>query len=241
MATRIPLFEFVIRSTIAEFDLKTAEGRVFAMKAVAPVIAGIKDPALRPEYIRTVAGWLGIDEASLRQAVGKDKSTPKQNAPKQATTTGDLAIERLALKCVLQAPAAVGEWFDSLEDALFTAPVAADIYRACVAAGGPHQFADSRAWVQAVMAAAADEVASTVRQLAVEPLPVDSPDERYVHAVLARLLEVDAARRVAVIKADLQRADIDSGSEEQMELLAQLISLEEYRKTMQSYAIGDIQ
>ena len=96
--------------------------------------------------------------------------------------------------------------FDSLEEALFTAPVAAQIYVACIAAGGPHDFADSGAWVQAVIATAPEEVAGTVRQLAVEPLPIDEPDERYVHAVLARLLEVDAARRVAAIKADLQPA-----------------------------------
>jgi DNA primase len=48
ISTKIPLFEFVMRSTVEEFDLDTAEGRVAAMRAVAPVLAGIKDTALRP-------------------------------------------------------------------------------------------------------------------------------------------------------------------------------------------------
>ena len=57
----MPLFEFAVRTTINRFDLDTAEGRVQALRAAAPVVAGIRDRSLRPEYARTVAGWLGIE------------------------------------------------------------------------------------------------------------------------------------------------------------------------------------
>jgi DNA primase len=70
VAGRQPLFEFVIRSTLASYDLATAEGRVAALRAAAPVVAGIRDAALRPEYTRLLAGWLGIeDQDSVRRAV----------------------------------------------------------------------------------------------------------------------------------------------------------------------------
>ncbi|MEN0130088.1 MAG: DNA primase [Brevundimonas sp.] len=70
VAGRQPLFEFVIRSTLATYDLATAEGRVAALRAAAPVVAGIRDAALRPEYTRLLAGWLGIeDQDSVRRAV----------------------------------------------------------------------------------------------------------------------------------------------------------------------------
>ncbi|WP_448629183.1 DNA primase [Cellulomonas soli] len=70
VAHRTPLYEFVIRSTLASFDLATAEGRVAALRAAAPVVAGIRDAALRPEYTRLLAGWLGLDDqAAVRQAV----------------------------------------------------------------------------------------------------------------------------------------------------------------------------
>ncbi|CAL8978946.1 DNA primase [Cellulomonas sp. T2.31MG-18] len=70
VAGRQPLFEFVIRSTLASFDLGTAEGRVGALRAAAPVVAGIRDAALRPEYTRLLTGWLGLgDEAQVRRAV----------------------------------------------------------------------------------------------------------------------------------------------------------------------------
>lgn len=69
VSARVPLFEFAIRSSLARFDLETAEGRVQALRAAAPVVAGIKDPALRPEYARRLAGWTGMDEDAVRRAV----------------------------------------------------------------------------------------------------------------------------------------------------------------------------
>ncbi len=69
VAARTPLFEFAIRSALAGFDLSTAEGRVGAMRRAAPVVAGIRDAALRPEYARLLSGWVGIPEADVRAAV----------------------------------------------------------------------------------------------------------------------------------------------------------------------------
>ena len=57
----VPMFEFAVRTTLARFDLTSAEGRVRALGAVAPIVAGIRDRSLRPEYTRTVAGWLGVE------------------------------------------------------------------------------------------------------------------------------------------------------------------------------------
>lgn len=69
IARRVPMFEFAIKATLADYDLETAEGRVAALRAVAPVLAGIRDQALRPEYARTVAGWLGMENATVSDAV----------------------------------------------------------------------------------------------------------------------------------------------------------------------------
>jgi len=66
---RTPLFEFVIRATLRSFDLDRAEGRVGALRAAVPVVAGIRDRGLRMEYARLLAGWLGMGEESVREAV----------------------------------------------------------------------------------------------------------------------------------------------------------------------------
>lgn len=91
---RQPLFEFVIKTTLKDYNLDTAEGRIGALRACAPVIAGIRDTALRPEYTRLLAGWLGIDQDSVTKAVNsavrdsKNISKPApntQNRPHEAT------------------------------------------------------------------------------------------------------------------------------------------------------------
>ncbi|GII98127.1 DNA primase [Sediminihabitans luteus] len=73
---RTPLFEFVIRTTLDKHDLNTAEGRVAALREAAPIVAGIRDSALKPEYARMLSGWIGMDEGAVRRAV--------QNAPRLA-------------------------------------------------------------------------------------------------------------------------------------------------------------
>jgi DNA primase len=67
----VPMFEFAVRTTLARFDLSGAEGRVRALGAVAPIVAGIRDRSLRPEYTRTVAGWLGVEVEQVASEVAR--------------------------------------------------------------------------------------------------------------------------------------------------------------------------
>jgi len=242
IANKIPLFEFVLKSTVDDFDLETAEGRVAGLRAAAPILAGIKDAVLRAEYIRTVSGWLGMDESSLR----KEVTSGNRNAPVEPTRAQTAAssqaanVEREVLKCVLQTPHLVGTWFESLEESVFTVPAAAQVFMACVAAGNPLEFVSAQAWIAAVLEKAPDdEIRSHVRAMAVAPLPNDNPDERYVQAVLARILEMDAARRVNEIKSGLSRAEDSGDADEQSQLLAELLGLEKYRRDMRTFAVGD--
>jgi DNA primase len=69
VASRTPLFAFAIRSAVAGFDLSTAEGRVAAVRKAAPLVARIRDAALRPEYSRLLSGWVGVPEGEVRAAV----------------------------------------------------------------------------------------------------------------------------------------------------------------------------
>jgi DNA primase len=71
MDARVPLFEFVIKTALGANNLETPEGRVAALRAAAPVVAGIRDRAIQPEYARRLAGWLGMDVEQVRSAVGQ--------------------------------------------------------------------------------------------------------------------------------------------------------------------------
>jgi DNA primase len=67
--TKKPMFEFIVRRTFDGYDLESAEGRVQALRAAAPVVAGIRDQALLTEYARLLAKWLGADPADVLAAV----------------------------------------------------------------------------------------------------------------------------------------------------------------------------
>lgn len=96
VAEAVPMFEFAVRTTVARFPLDSVEGRVLAARAVAPIVAGIRDDALRPEYTRAVAGWVGVDEAVLRDEVlragrqtsGRDRAQRAADALDQAAADG---------------------------------------------------------------------------------------------------------------------------------------------------------
>lgn len=75
--SRVPLFEFVLKSFLSRLDLSAPEGRVQGLRAGAPIVAQIRDRALRSEYTRLLAGWLGMDEGDVRAAVREAARHPR--------------------------------------------------------------------------------------------------------------------------------------------------------------------
>src|SRR5271155_1341499 len=76
VARRTPLFEFAIRTALAETDLETAEGRVGALRRCVPMVGQIKDSTLRDEYARQLAGWVGWDDVA--QVIGRVRGEAKK-------------------------------------------------------------------------------------------------------------------------------------------------------------------
>ncbi|WP_062464455.1 DNA primase [Demequina soli] len=100
MERRVPLFEFVIKASLSSHDLETPEGRVAALRAAAPIVAQIRDRAIRPEYARRLAGWLGMEPADVLRAVsragersGGASSTRRPGAPAGGPSGGQ-AVHR---------------------------------------------------------------------------------------------------------------------------------------------------
>jgi DNA primase len=65
IAQRVPLFEFAIRSALDDHDLNTAEGRLAALDAAAPIVGKIKDRGLRQLYAISLDRWLGMMDESF--------------------------------------------------------------------------------------------------------------------------------------------------------------------------------
>jgi DNA primase len=80
VARRIPMFKFVVRSLLAEHDLDTGEGRVEALRRTVPVVARIKDEALREDYARQLAGWVGWDD--IPTVIKRVREEARRNSPR---------------------------------------------------------------------------------------------------------------------------------------------------------------
>ena len=258
IANRVPLFEFAIRAALAGHDLDRAEGRVAGLRAAAPVVAGIRDQALRPEYARMLAGWLGLPVEEVTRAVSTaSKAQPPARRPDLAVEApaGEpgavprmprpdprdaiASVEREALKVALQAPQFAGSWIDALETDGFRSIAYIAVHRAIVDAGGAAAGLMDREWLDAVLAACPDDaVRAVVHELAVDPLPIDVVDARYAQSVIARLLEIDASRRITDVKARLQRIEPTSDPDAYQALFADVLALEAYRRGLREQVAG---
>ena len=262
VARRTPLFEFAIRTALAEHDLDSAEGRVAALRRCVPMVAQIKDPTLRDEYARQLAGWVGWDDvaqviARVREDAnrkpngrnvnrGSDATSPARSAAAVAARPDPrdptLWPQREALKSALQCPALAGPVFDSLTVESFTHPGYAAVRTAIEAAGGTAAGLAGAQWIDTVREhATAEATAGLITELGVETIKVDDDERlpRYVAGVLARLQEVWVGRQVAEVKSKLQRMSPVEQSDEYHALFGDLVALEAYRRSLLEQASGD--
>ena len=263
VARRTPLFEFVIRTALADHDLDSAEGRVSALRRCVPMAARIKDPSLRDEYARQLAGWVGWDDvaqviARVRETAKAGGAAPRRDARRVTNATGahpaptvsrpdprdpTLWPQREALKAALQYPAIAGPVFDTLTVESFTHPGYAAVRASLAAAGGMSAGVSGGQWIDAVRERAlSPEAANLVNELAVEAFKVIDDDDRlarYIGGVLARLQEVWVGRQIAEMKSKLQRMSPVDNDEEYNALFGDLVAMETYRRSLLERASGD--
>lgn len=97
VASRIPMFEFVIRTLVAEYDTGSINGRVHAMERIVPVLAGIRDEAMRDEYARQASGWISWpDPDELLDKVRRAARQGQSNKPHLELKQGAARRERAA-------------------------------------------------------------------------------------------------------------------------------------------------
>jgi DNA primase len=244
IARREPLVAFALRSVISRYDLDTAEGRVGALKAAAPIVAKIKDRALRPEYTRKLAGDLGMEIETVQRYVGAGPAAAP--APQRPVEPGadspQRTVEREALKLALQNPVLAGPMFDSVDESAYSHPLHAAVRAAIAEAGGAATATAGAGWLEAVRDACGDLGArALVAELGVEPLHLAAePDPRYVTITLARLQLPSVTRRIADLKSRLQRLNPVQHVEEHLRLFGELVSLEQHARALRNQAAGGL-
>ena len=92
----VPMFEFAVRTTIRRFDLDTAEGRVQAMRAVAPIVGRRSaTPACAPSTPAPCPGWLGIEVEQMAAEVHRARTAGRAAADERGQTASRAAAGRL--------------------------------------------------------------------------------------------------------------------------------------------------
>jgi DNA primase len=268
VARREPLLTFALRSHIDRYKLEEAEGRVAALKVTAPLVAQIKDRALRPEYTRLLSGMLGMEIDVVQRAVNSaprrtdkaasDRGGPDRTGSDRAAANGAPAappvpaqrpgaandpralVEREALKLALQEPALAGPQFDAVDETVYANPLHAAIRRAVAAAGGSSAAAGGAVWIEAVRDACDDLAAKAlIFELAVEPLRVvEAPDPHYVHVQLSRLELFAIAGRIGDIKSRLQRMNPVEQADDYHRVFGELLSLEQHARALREQTAG---
>ncbi|HEX2417400.1 MAG TPA: DNA primase [Micromonosporaceae bacterium] len=248
VAHREPMIAFALRSALSRFDLDIAEGRVGALRHTAPMVARIKDRALRPEYARKLAGDLGMDLDPVNRAVAaaQARQQPGRPEPARSVASGSDSpqsiVEREALKIAIQQPVLAGPLFDAIDETPYRHPVHAAVRRAIVAVGGASSGSAGAEWVERIREACDDLAAKAlVGELSVEPLRYDGePDPRYVAVTLARLQLPTVMARIREIKSKLQRTNPVTEQDGYRQMFGDLISLEAQARGLREQASGSL-
>ncbi len=239
---------------LADYDLDTVEGRVAALRAAAPVIAGIRDQALTSGYVRNLAGWLGLDVADVSRAVNSARSRPAEPAkpryaqpesepepqkPEGSVSLLDLPtdpatrLERDALMAILQHPDAVGiDLVRRASQVAFLNPnlaaVRDGIFVSLDTFGRPD-------WVDRVATEVPASLSTLVKELVVAPIPL-APNKdvgAYCTAITVDLVERELLRLKTDLMRQSQRTDQATEPVKYRELQVQIVRLEAERRALQ--------
>ena len=233
VARRVPLFEFAIKSVIANYDITSAEGRVNALNQVAPLIGRIRDASLRPEYVRLLAGWLGMEVDIVSTAVKRSGKPAEAGSDKRINLTDPvLVLEREVLKVKLQLPTLAHSWVD-LEPAAFSFPLYGEL-RTLI--DNQKEFSTQ----DLLEKCEGEELKSLITELTVEPIRTDGEvSDRYITSIFARLREVALSRSIAEIKSTLQRLNPVENDAQYQEIFGQLVGMEAARRVQKELALGE--
>jgi DNA primase len=257
IATRQPLYRFVLAHVVGRYDLDRADSRVDALREAARLVASVRDKSKVDAFARELAALVGVDPEEARTEVRRAAARGSRHDARPAAAEEQMAarpagrelpdlrdprfrIERETLKLVLQHPIAIGRTTSDIGSNDFTHPTYRGVWALVEAAGGPAAGDGDPGWVSKVRDAATDPaVASAVSALAVEPIHAkQEPDASYVAHHVFRLLELTTLRRIAEIKSRLQRTNPESQTAEYNKMFGELAALEQHRRTLRDRIIG---
>ena len=249
IASRVPLYRFVLDNTLERYDLDRADQRVDAVREAVTLTRAIRDKSKIEEFLREVATKVGLDMEQVRGEYRRAKepasTRPSQGAPAAAgggaiTNFGaaEFNDEREVLKALVQFPQIAVEYAAGIADSHFTHPVAQELWQAIAKLGLPR--AADASWVARVESEVASEDARRILSVAaVQPLQAgEESTERVVAVTILQLQARTLARHIADLKSKLQRTDPVEHAEAYNRMFDELITLEQQHRSLRDRVVG---
>jgi DNA primase len=232
-----PLVRWWLDWKLAQFDLRSPEGKARAARELMPVLRSIPDSLQRTEYARSVVQRLHLDEREYLAMVAGQRSTvtveasPIAKAPPRSRSP-QARVECEALKFALQHPDWTLEASQHWEDDWFTTPATKSSFAALTKAGGAGKPLDM------VLEAAANEGERRfLRGLAIEAFAAEE-NRAYANEVFRRLEEFRLTRVIDQLKGTLQRMNPVERPDEYTRFFEELIALEARRRALREPRSG---
>ncbi|MEH3034109.1 MAG: DNA primase [Aeromicrobium erythreum] len=259
VASRVPLYRFVLDNTLKQYDLDRADQRIDAVREAVGLTRAIRDRSKVEEFLREVATKVGVDLDQVREEHRRHKPAaqrPARTAPPRSDAQAaaapapgpaepfvsfgapQFADEREALKVLAQFPHLARPHLDDVHDNDFTHPVGREIWSLMERLGVP-ETADPT-WVPRLSdALASDDLRRVLSLAANEPLSAtEGGTPAVVASVIARLQLLTIARRIAELKSKLQRTNPVEEPEAYNRQFGELIALEQQHRALRDRAIG---
>ncbi|WP_210440541.1 DNA primase [Nocardioides xinjiangensis] len=259
VASRQPLYRFALDNILTRYDLDRADGRVDALRDAAGLVAGIRDKTKVESFSRELAHMVGVDLDQVREEVRRAASRPARTDERRPARSSEapqapesarpalpslsdprFLIERELLKLVIQHPAGVGRTTAHVTTGDFTHPTFQGVWEAVTRAGGPTTGVDDPGWANRVRGSASDPaVVAAVTELGVEPVRgTADPSPTFAVAYVYRLQELTTSRRIADVKARLQRTNPVEQALDYNRMFGELVMLEQHRRKLREGAVG---
>ncbi|MBV7363893.1 DNA primase [Actinomycetaceae bacterium TAE3-ERU4] len=250
-----PLFDFVVRNSLAGFDLETVEGRVQALQAAAPVVSQIRDTALRNGYIRELASWISMPLGEVKRAVQRGSSNTNRDSREKnvgstyssGNTPNDPVVKKQAqaLATVLQYPQVVDvQQFDSLSAEDFSVPSFTALkelieslgglahYRALVSSAENNTAIATERWLAELLEASAGSLDSVITRLSVGQIPTleEKDMAEFARGILAAVTTLSLTSKIARLRSRLSRGELTES--EKTEVFENLLEMEKRRREL---------
>ncbi|WP_375000221.1 DNA primase [Aeromicrobium sp. CTD01-1L150] len=254
VASRVPLYRFVLDNILGRYDLDRADQRIDAVRESVGLTSSIRDKSKVEEFLREIATQVGVDVDQVRTEQRRHKATPAKpqgrpaaevpeesgpSAPFASFGAPQFADEREALKAIAQYPHLAAPHLTDVHENDFTHPVAQELWRRL----SEHEFptqADA-GWLPRISdAMPSEDLRRVLAVAAVEPLrSSEAATGAVVASVIARLQLLTLERSITEIKSKLQRTNPVDEAESYNRMFGELIALEQQKREMRDRSLGD--